>query len=172
MNETLKTIFNRKSVRVYQDKLIDTETLEMLVRAGIAAPSGADTRSWEFIIVNDKKMLHILADNLKYGKMLKNAGGAIVVCAKPEKSVFEGDQYWLCDGSAATENILLAAESLGLGAVWVSCYPNQERIDNAKKVLSLPKDVEPLCVVSLGYPKSQQEPKDKYDPTKIHWGKW
>ena len=172
MNETLKTIFQRKSVRIYQDKPISKDALELLVRAAMAAPSGADTRSWSFIIIQDKKMLESLAQGLKYGKMLKKSGAAIIVCGNPEKSVFEGDQYWMFDCSIAAENILLAAESIGLGAVWVSVYPNNLRIRNTKEILELPKDIEPLCVISLGYPKIEQKPKDKFDSKKMHWDKW
>jgi len=172
VNDTLKTIFNRTSTRSYKDKIISREDLEVLVRAGMAAPSGADNRSWEFFIIDEKDILKELTDNLKYGKMLKNAGGAIAVCAHPDKSTFEGDEYWLCDCSAAAENILIAAESLGLGGVWVSCYPNKERKENTKRVLGLPKDVEPLCLISLGYPARDQKAKDKYDTKKVHWNKW
>jgi nitroreductase len=172
MNQTIKTILNRKSVRTYINKPINKKDLELILKSAMAAPSGADTRPWEFIAIQDKNMLQKLADNLKYGKMLKNAGAAIAICGIPEKSVFEGDKYWICDCSAAAENILLAVESMGLGAVWASCYPNKERIRNAKRVLNLPKNVEPLCVISIGYPLKKQKPKNKFDSKKIHWNKW
>lgn len=172
MNETLETIFNRKSVRAYRDEKIDQETLELLVKAGMAAPSGVDTRPWEFIIIDDKGILERIAANLKYGKMLKNAAGAIAVCGQPKKSIFEGDEFWLMDCSNAAENILVAAESLGLGAVWVSCYPSQERINKVKPILDLPSGVEPLCIISLGYPLIDQKAKNKFNAKQVHWNRW
>ena len=172
MNDTLKTIFSRKSVRVYQDKPISKEDLELLVKAGMAAPSGADTRSWAFVIIQDRKTLDSLAERLKYGKMLRKAPAAIAVCAKPKESLFEGDEYWMFDCSVASENILLAAESIGLGGVWVSLYPNQERIRHSKEILQLPPDVEGLSIISLGYPLRGHKAKDKFDKGKIHWNQW
>lgn len=172
MNETLKTIFNRKSVRTYQDKAVSKTDLDLILKAAMAAPSGCDLRPWSFIVVKDKKVLTTISEVLDFGKMIKSAPVAIIVCGNPIKSTKYGDAYWIFDCSVAAENILLAVESLGLGAVWTSIYPNKNRIKNAKKVLNLPKGIEPLCAIPIGYPKDENKPNDKFDPKNIHQNKW
>jgi nitroreductase len=81
-------------------------------------------------------------------------------------------EVWVQDCSAATENILLAAESMGLGAVWTGAYPSQERIDCIRKVLGMPENIVPLNVIPVGYPVGDENPKDKFDPANVHWEKW
>lgn len=172
MNETLKTIFNRKSVRVYQHRPVSQANLELILKAAMSAPSGADTRPWSFVVIQNKKILEFLSKALDYGKMIKDSAVTIVVCGNPKKSTYNGDQYWIFDCSVASENILLAVESLGLGAVWTSIYPSETRIAKTKKVLNLPKNVEPLCAIPIGYPKGEHKPKDKYNFKNIHRDKW
>jgi len=172
MNDTIETILGRKSVRDYTNKPISKANLTLLLKAAMAAPSGGDTRPWSFLVIKDKELLKELSDTLKYGRMIRDAGAVIVVCGNPQKSTFDGDQYWMFDCSVAAENILLAAESIGLGAVWTAVYPNKVRIKNVKKVLNIPKKIEPLCAISIGYPKSIKKPKNKFDPKNIHWNKY
>lgn len=163
----IENILARKSVRNYLDKAVEEEKITTLLRAGMAAPSGKDQRPWEFIVVKDRMALDSMAEALPYAKMLKNAQQAIVVCGDSTKS-----SYWYLDCSAATQNILLAAEALGLGAVWTAAYPYQDRIDIVKKYTAMPDHIIPLCVIPVGYPAKEQMPKDKFDPSKIHTDKF
>ena len=115
-NDTLKTIFSRKSVRSYGDEPVPGEKIEMLLRAGMAAPTAVDKRPWEFIVITDKKLLNRLSDALPYARMAKQAAAGIVVAGDTKKQWGGRDSvYWIMDCSAASENILLAAESMGLG---------------------------------------------------------
>lgn len=111
-NAALDNIFARKSVRTYLDKGVEKEKIDWMLRAGMAAPSGRDLRPWEFVVVTDRAVLDSMAAALPYAKMLTQARQAIVVCGDSTRS-----SYWYLDCSAAAQNILLAAESLGLGAV-------------------------------------------------------
>lgn len=173
MNETLKTIFSRKSVRVYKDEPIAKEKLDMLVRAGMAAPTAVDKRPWEFIIITDKAILKQLAGALPYAKMAEQAAAAIVVGGDINKQWGGADsEFWIVDCSAATENVLLAAESLGLGAVWTAVYPDQERITAVRQILNIPDNIIPLNLIPVGVPTGIEQPKDKYNPAQIHWEKW
>ncbi|MBO4711618.1 nitroreductase family protein [bacterium] len=173
MNETTKTIFNRKSVRNYVETTITPETLEFLVKAGMAAPTAMDRRPWEFIVVNDKNTLKKLNDALPYAKMAEKAGYAIVVAGNIEKQAGGKDSnFWIMDCSAAAENILLAAESLGLGAVWTAVYPSAERMKPVTEILGLPANIIPLAFIPVGKPTGSDKPKDKFDKTRIHWNHW
>ena len=118
-NQTLETILNRKSVRKYKDRPVEKEKIDKLIRAGMAAPSSRDRRPWEFIIVTDRKALDTMAEGLPFARMLKETRQAIVVCGDTIKS----SNAWFLDCSAASQNLLLAAESMGLGAVWTAVYP-------------------------------------------------
>ena len=166
-NPTMETIFQRKSVRSYTEQPVTVETLTLLVKAGMAAPTGMNRQPWEFLVIQDKEVMAKLASDLPYAKMLKDAQSAIIVIGNPEKST-----YWYLDCSAATQNILLAAESLGLGAVWTAGYPSEERMNVIASALSIPLPYRPLCLIPIGYPKGPQKPKDKWVETKMHFNKW
>ncbi len=166
-NAALETIFSRKSVRSYTDQPVTVEDLMLLVRAGMAAPTGMNRQPWEFFIVQDKEIMASLSEKIPYARMLKEAQAAIVVIGNPEKSV-----YWYLDCSAAAQNILLAAESIGLGAVWTAGYPFEDRMKTISKAFGIPEPYLPLCLIPIGYPKGEQKPKDKWDESKVHLNKW
>ncbi len=173
MNDTIKTIMNRKSVRAYKEGPVSKDQLEVIVKAGMAAPTAVDKRPWEFIVVTDKVMLKKLSDILPYAKMVEKAGAAIIVAGDLDRQQGgrESD-FWVVDCSAATENILLAIESLGLGAVWTAVYPDKERIETVRKLLKIPSTVVPLNVIPVGIPTGAEKPKDKWNPKQLHWNGW
>jgi len=172
LNETLRVIVGRKSVRHYTDEPVWKDALELIVRAGMAAPSAVNCQPWEFVVVTERETLHALAEGLEYARMLDSAGAAIVVCGVPDKTPPGTGDYWVQDCSAATQNILLAIESLGLGAVWTGVYPRRERVAHVRKVLKVPEGVIPLNVIPIGWPVGDEDPKDKYVPEKVHWERW
>lgn len=172
-NETLKTIYNRKSVRNFLDKPVSNSLLTELMKAGMAAPTARNEQPWSFIGVTSRELLNELANRLPYAKMLNHAPAAIVVCGVPTVPGADAPpEYWVQDCSAATQNILLAAESLGLGAVWTSAYPHNDRIFCVIQTLGLPDGVIPLNVIPIGYPDGQDKPKDKFKPENIVWNEW
>ena len=163
----VENILNRKSVREYKDQKVEKDKIDLMLRAGMAAPSGKDIRPWEFIVVNDRATLDSLAAGLPYAKMLPHTHQAIIVCGDSARSF-----YWYLDCSAATQNILLTAESLGLGAVWTAAYPYDDRMDVVRRHIGLPENILPLCVIPFGYPAKPNNPKDKYDETRIHYNSY
>ncbi len=167
----IANIMTRTSVRDYTDAPISKETLDTLLRAGMAAPTAGNKQPWKFIAVTDRSRLDSLASG--NWRMAAKAQAAIVVCGDTT-NVFpgEGKDYWVQDCSAATENILLAAHAVGLGAVWCGCYPISERVANVKRIFSIPEEIVPLSIVMLGYPTQPTEPKDKYKPENIHYNNW
>ena len=173
MNDTIATILKRKSVRTFKAEPVAKEKLETIVRAGMAAPTAVDKRPWEFIVVTDKALLKKLADTLPYAKMTEKAAAAILVLGNLDTQ-FGGREadFWITDCSAATENILLAVESLGLGAVWTAVYPDKERVVAVRSLFKLPENMVPLNVIPLGVPGGDEKPKDKWNPKQLHWNKW
>nr|WP_018337919.1 nitroreductase family protein [Butyricimonas synergistica] len=163
----LENIAARKSVRKYLKKEVEEEKITAMLKAGMAAPSGMDRRPWEFVVVTDRAALDSMAAGLPYAKMLTQAPMAIVVCGDSTRS-----SYWYVDCSAVTQNVLLAAEALGLGAVWTAAYPYEDRIGIVRKYTNMPEQIVPLCIIPVGYPDGPQKAKDKYDESKIHRNKF
>ena len=168
----LQNIMSRKSVRSYTSEPIPDEMVETLLHAGMAAPTAMNVQPWEFIVINDRDTLNKLAGALKYAKMLEQAPLAIVVCAETmfpsRNSEPSENRFWQHDASAAAENILLAAEALGLGAVWTAAC-GDERADIVCETLGITGTVKPLCVIPVGFPAGDDQPKDKWKPEKIHY---
>ena len=167
----LHNILQRKSVRAYTDRAVSHEQLDTLIRAAMAAPTGRDMRPWHFIVLEGRHQLSPPAEQLPYAKTLAEAQAAVVVCGDMSVTDKEGNpsRNWTFDCSAATENLLLQAEAMGLGAVWTGVYPYDERIEAVKQALHLPDHLIPLNVIPIGYPKGDPQPKDKYDPTKVEY---
>ncbi len=169
-NPTLTTIYGRKSVRSFTGEPVSREMLTELVKAGMAAPTARNRQPWQFVIISEKPAMQSLAEKLPYAKMLASAGAAIIVCGDLEIArAGDTEGMWMLDCSAATQNILLAAESMGLGAVWTAAFPYADRISAVNEVAKLPEYVVPLCVIPVGRPTGSDRPKDKWKPERLHW---
>lgn len=168
----IDNIMTRTSVRQFTGQPIAKDTLEAIVKAGMAAPSAVNKQPWAFVVVTDRAILDSLMAVHPYSN-LKTATAAIVVCGDMDKTLDGASrEYWVQDCSAATENILLAAHAYGLGAVWCGVYPNPERIPGVSKVLGLPTTVIPLNIITMGHPAVNPHPKDKWNPENVHYQQW
>lgn len=170
----MANILQRKSVRSYTNAPVSREQIDTLLRAAMAAPTGKDMRPWKFVVVNDPEAMKSLAAELPKAKMLQEAPIAIAVCGDLSVTDKDGKSStnWTFDCSAATENLLLAAEAMGLGAVWTGVYPYDERLEAVKRALNLPDHIIPLALIPVGHPKGDPQPKDKYDAANIHFNQW
>lgn len=165
-------IHGRKSVRNFTGAAVSRTDLEKALRAGMAAPSARNMQPWSFIVVTGRKMLDALAAGLPYAQMLAQAGAALVVCTEPDKATGGSKDFAIIDASLASENILLALEASGLGAVWTAVYPDPDLMEHVRSLLGVPGEVIPLNVIPVGVPTGEDQPKDKYVEEKIHWDKW
>ena len=176
-----EVIFSRKSVRSYTDQAVSDQQVEQILRAAMAAPTGMNLQPWRFVVVRDQAVKDALAGG--FNKMIAQAPVVFVVCGEttmmrkpwgqPDAEEVEMENgNWTADCAAATENLLLAAEALGLGAVWTACYPYEDRMGPAREALGLPDNVSPYCIVPCGYPAGDDRPKEKWKPENIHYDKW
>lgn len=173
VNIVLGNILSRKSVRNYTGDPVTKSCLLVLLKAGMAAPSARNRQPLAFVVVKERKILDGLGAGLPYTKMLSSAGAAIVVCGDASVDLQPGaTDLWYQDAAAATENILLMAEAMGLGAVWSALYPYPEREGHARKMLALPPAVTPFSIIPVGHPSGVDLPKDKFRVEKIHWERW
>ena len=179
----MANILSRKSVRSYTADTIPAAVMENLLRAAMAAPSGRNIQPWSFVVLSDTSRYdEIFGDNHNMA-MFKQSAAIVVMCAdttvvRPPRdnpdapAVQQPNGIWRDDMGAVTENLLLAAEAYGLGACWTACYPYLDRMAPVKQALGLPSTVVPYSVVPIGYPAGDEQPKDKWDPARIHYGKW
>ncbi len=167
-----ENIMSRKSVRKFLDEPVPNDVLESVLKAGMAAPSAMNRQPWAIEVVNDKEILNGLSAMLPYGR-LETAPVAIIVCGDMSKTL-EGNarDFWVVDCSMMAENILLAAHSHGLGAVFTGAWPTKERGDKVKEYLGMPENYEVLGVIPMGYPAENPEPKDKWNPDAVHYNSW
>lgn len=169
-NEAYRNILERRSVRSYTNRTVDAGLRDALLHAAMSAPSGVNRQPWEFVVVDDRELLEALAESLPYARMVAKAPMAILVCGNRDRFLEGVDSsLWEQDLSAASENILLAAHALGLGAVWTCIYPHADRAEAVGKVLSLPDKFEPFSLIPVGYPADTHEPMDKWHPERVHY---
>jgi nitroreductase len=168
--ELFEAIYSRRSIRKYQDRSVSSETINRILGAAMMAPSAGDDRPWHFIVVEGSEAVGSIQSALPHAEMAKGAPLAIVVCADTQVEKFPNN--WMLDCAAATENLLLAAHGLGLGAVWVAIYSFDDFVAGARKHFSIPDTVEPLALVVLGYPAESVANEDRFDASRVHKGKW
>lgn len=173
METVLNTILTRVSVRQFTGEKISDEQIETLLRAGMAAPSAINRQPWAFIVITDEQQLATIGEAFPYSRCANHPACAIIPCGDLTKALEgEAQGFWINDVSAATENILLAAHAMGLGAVWTGVHPSTERTTMLQQMLNLPENIIPLCIVPVGVPAEQPEVKQKFNTDNIHYNRW
>ncbi len=166
----IESIMTRSSVRNYTEQRVSDDMVTTMLKAGMAAPTAGNRQPWEFYVVRDTNIIKQTINVSKYtAPMNQIAQLAIVVCGVPSESFPAGPTYWVQDVSAATENILLAAHGLGLGAVWCGVYPGEDRVATLRGLLDVPEKLEPFCIIMIGHPKDEPKIKDKWRPERVHY---
>lgn len=172
-NEAITSIMTRVSVREFTGEKISEAQLDILLRAAMAAPSAINKQPWAFIVVTDEAKIAALGEALPYSRCSNKPAVAIIPCGDLSKAIpGEMANFWINDVSAATQNLLLAAHAMGLGAVWTGLHPDMNRAKMVQEMLGLPEHIIPLCVVPVGVPAEQPKVKDKFKPENIHYNKW
>jgi len=172
MNPELNCIFSRRSIRKYLDKAVPEEMLDDLLQAAMAAPSAVAKDPWHFIVVQDRETLNKIADILPSGKMLRQATAAFIVCGDINKANIQAESYLLQDLSAATENILIAANILELGTCWLGIHPREDRLSGIRQLFELPDNIIPMCGIAIGWPAEKPEARTRYRNERVHIEKW
>jgi nitroreductase len=171
----MEMIRKRRSIRKYEDRPVDPETVDRLVEAGLRSPSSRDLNPWEFVVVTEAADLKKLASAKPHGSsFLANAPLGIVVCADESKS-----DVWIEDCSIACTFIQLAAESLGLGSCWIQIRlrghdDGTAAADHIREVLGIPDHLTVAAVVAAGYPDENKDPHAFADlpAAKAHRGRF
>mgnify|MGYP001050672531 CR=1 FL=1 len=168
--DAITAIKTRRSIRKFTGEKIGESELRTILETGFLAPSAHNFQPWEYIVVRDEEMLQRIADIHPYGKMLPQAGCGIIVCGNQNKQELMG--FLVEDCAASIENMLIAVNSLGLGAVWCGIYPVENLVKSFEKTFDIPKHIIPIGIIALGHPAEEKEAADRYDEEKIHYDKW
>lgn len=166
----MQNILTRRSIRKFKSNQVAEEKITEILKAAMAAPSAGNKQTWDFLVIKDRTVLDSIPDIHPYSKMSQEAPIAILVCGNTERS--DGRGFWVQDCAAASQNILLAANSLGLGSVWCGIYPKKDLVKAFRKKFGLPETVYPLSFIPIGYSAEEKPPADRYDENKIHYEKW
>ena len=168
--EAIEAIETRRSVRRYENKQIDDEIVKRLLSAAMNAPSAANEQPWEFIVIKDREMLDAIPTFSPYARLVTHAPLGILICGDTRNIIAPG--FWVQDCAAATQNLLIAAHALGLGAVWTGVYPMEQQVAGFTKHCQLPEGVVPLAFVVVGYPAETPPPQNRFDQDRVHSNGW
>jgi len=184
--DAIESILTRRSVRNYKEEEIPPTKIVEILRCALRAPSASNGQPWEFILVKDQKIKdrigylgarslyerkkRKLKDTKKRFEKIAQAPLFIVVVCNTKKSPI----FWKHDGSAATQNMLLSAHALGLGAVWLGAPIALKKHNNEiKKLLRMPKQCEIASIIALGHPTKMPKPGPQGDiKDKVHFERW
>ena len=162
----MNAIFTRVSIRNFEARDVENGLIVKILRAAMAAPSAVNQQPWEFYVTRDREIIEKLSRATPYTTPAKNAPVVIVPCYRTDNlAVPEMVQI---DMAIATENILLEAEELGLGAVMLGIAPFEDRMKYVGEVINLPENFRAFTIIPVGYPKNKHPQEDRYEPSKIH----
>lgn len=160
----MNSIFHRTSIRVYENRKVENEKAELLLRAAMAAPSAGNQQPWVYYVVTDREKIKLLSQSSPFAGCAENAPLVFAACYDQNCRMPE---YAEIDLSASVENLLLEADELGLGAVWLGIAPLKERMDKVAEILNLPENIKAFALIPCGYPAEEKVQQDRYDENKI-----
>lgn len=168
----LDAIFTRRSIRKFTGQAVEPEKIELLLKAGMAAPTATNSQPWEFIVVDEPEQVGLLKAAMPLARY--NTPLCIVVCGNPEitSRLLVAKKFWVQDCSAAIENMLLAAVGLGLGSVWCGIHPIALLKNRVRQALAIPENVIPLGLLEFGYPAEEKPARTQYNEKRVHWQKY
>jgi nitroreductase len=165
-----EAIHTRLSVRKYRSEPVSEELVRQVLSAAMSAPSARNAQPWQFVLLDDRALLGQIPQFAPNAEMVRSAPLAVLVCGDLGLEISAG--YWPVDCAAATENLLLAAHGLGLGAVWCGVYPREERMEGFRRMLDLPANIVPHGLVVLGHPAENLPGADRYRPERVRRNRW
>ena len=172
---TLEALLTRRSCRKFTDKPIETEKLHQPLETAMSGPSCVNAKDWSFVVVTAPEKLAQMADaNGRPAEPLRHAAAGILVCGDLGRAFRLAKDYWVIDGAIAAQNICLAAQELGLGAVWLGTWPQMDRVKAQQKLFSLPESIVPHSIIALGYPETDlTAPREsRYEDDRVHFNQW
>jgi nitroreductase len=166
----MDVIFKRRSIRRFTSQEVGEDLVKKVLAAGMAAPSAGNEQPWQFIVIKNKETLKKVGECSPYARAVGDAPLGIIVCG--DLSLEKHHGFWVQDCSAAVQNMLLEAVSLGLGSVWLGVYPEEDRVLFLQEYFKLPKNIVPLAILPLGFASQELAPADRYNEARVHFERW
>jgi len=163
-------VLSRRNIRKYTDQPVTKQDLQTMLRAAMVAPSADDERPWHFIVIEDRQLLEQVPKIYPNAHMVDRAALSILVCGDQRLQKVKG--FWSQDCAAATQNILIEAQHLGLGTVWLGIYPLPGRVESFRRLFKIPEHVVPFALVPVGHPAELREAVQRYDESRVHRDYW
>lgn len=164
----MNAIFHRVSIRKYVDRPVEQDKIVTMLKAAMAAPSACNQQPWEYYVVTNKDIIKELSQTSPYASAAKDAPLVFVACFRKTEGII-APSYVEIDMSASVENLLLEADELGLGAVWMGIAPQEERMDAVRKVIDLPEHLSAFALISCGYPAEERVQQNRYQESRVHY---
>lgn len=164
--ETFEAILTRRSIRSYKEKKVQKEFINKMLKAAMYAPSARNYQPWHFVVADDREILDRIPDLHPYAYMVNEAPLGILICG--DSKIEKTPEYNAINCAAATQNLLLEAHELGLGAVWLGVYPREERMKNLSSLFSLPEHIIPISLVAAGYPDEMKTAGDRFKYDRVY----
>lgn len=168
--EKLNFILDRRSIRRFTSRKIEPDQLKAVLTAAMYAPSAVNRQPWHFVVIDDPRLMENIMEIHPHARMLQTASHAVVVCG--DEQLQHDDGYWVVDCGAATQNLILAAELLGIGTCWVGLHPREERKLSFSRLLHLPSHILPFAMVAMGYPDEQKPRPERFHAQKVRLNEW
>ncbi len=166
----MSDIRGRRSVRKYTGEEVTEEQVVELLKGAMSAPSAANQQPWRFVVIRSQEQRDRIPAFHPHASMAPSASVVIAVCG--DLSELRIAERWVQDCSAATQNLLLAAHDMGLGAVWLGVYPTEDRVEGVRRLLGLPEHIMPLAMVAIGHPAEHPPAADRFEPGYVHYDRW
>jgi nitroreductase len=168
--DAIENLLTRKSVRKYTPQPVSEEDIELILKAGMQAPSAGNGQPWHFLVMTDRTVMDEVPKFHSFASSMNSAAVAILVCG--EEKLSKRPKGWRVDCAAAAENILLAAHALGLGAVWMAVDPDEKRLEGMCRLIQFPEGIIPFGLISIGYPAEDPPLKERFNKERIHRNVW
>jgi nitroreductase len=168
--DVYQAILSRRSIRQFRKNSVSDQLCTKLLKAAMQAPSAHNTQPWHFIVIDKREIMNEIINFHRWAKMLDHAPLAIAVCG--DRTLENSTEYMALNCAAATQNILLTAHGIGLGAVWLGIYPRNERMEKLSKILKLPQSIIPISIVAIGHPAEIKSQELRYREDRVHKNGW
>lgn len=168
--DVLTAIKTRQSIRKFTAKPVSEDMVSAILYAGMCAPTAKNKRPYHFIVIRDRCVLSMLAQQNSNAAMLEFSAGAIIVCGDKSREGIK--EFLYADCAAAAQNILLCIHGLGLGGVWCGVVPNSDWRKLLIGQLALPNKLEPISVIAFGWPDEEKKLCPRWETAKVHYDKW
>ena len=166
----MDAVATRLHVRKYTSQADDKQSVRALLEAAMAAHSEGDQRPWHFVVVEDLATRERIAETHPAAHIVVQA--PVVICVCGDQALQKHPGFWVQDCAAATENILIKAQNMRLGAMWFGVYPMEGRVQTVRKILDLPPNVIPFSLTTVGYPAEHNGLKCQYNESRVHFDRW